>query len=537
MIALVRLALGLSAALLIQADASLRSTPLNSLLIAFAIYSAALYALIVFKFSLFRFLKDYWVDVVYCLLLILYTGGNGSPVILFLLFPIAVASFRRGFAAGLRVTLCAVGALFVIALMFPVGAAAGLTATSLRLFGLFLIGAFLAYWGGQQFKLNRRLTLIGEITRLSNPRFGVDALINSVIRRLILLCAAQRGLLILCEPGTSACYLYRVDAAQPDKESQGEAITPNLQAKLLLLPETLAVIYSERPRHWWLRRRHYQAVDLKTNSGANAHRQEAQTLAELLSAGAYLSVPICFNEMTVGRLFLIADRCVFDGADIGYILQIVQQVTPVMENIRLVDHLASIAAEEERKKIARDIHDSVIQPYIGLQLGLTGVRRKLTAGGVDVTRDIDTLMEVISNEVVNLRSYVRGLKEGGKPSDNLVPAVRRFAGKFSEATGISVRVIANDELCLNDRLAGEVFQMVVEGLSNIRRHTASSLATIILARRDERLNLRIENNGGNGNPGAEFTPRSLTERAHALGGNLRVRQRSNITMVDINIQL
>lgn len=69
-------------------------------------------------------------------------------------------------------------------------------------------------------------------------------------------------------------------------------------------------------------------------------------------------------------------------------MQLIEHVLPVIDNIRLVDRLASAAAEEERRRIARDLHDRIVQPYIGLQLGLAAVRQRLATAG-EVTADVD----------------------------------------------------------------------------------------------------------------------------------------------------
>jgi hypothetical protein len=95
--------------------------------------------------------------------------------------------------------------------------------------------------------------------------------------------------------------------------------------------------------------------------------------------------------------------------------------------------------------------------------------------------------------------------------------VRRFASRFSEVTGIAVEVEARDDLRVADRLAAEAFQMVAEGLSNVRRHTQSPQARVGLALQNGSLHLRIENPAGP-DPCAPFTPRSIAERAAALGG-------------------
>ena len=75
-------------------------------------------------------------------------------------------------------------------------------------------------------------------------------------------------------------------------------------------------------------------------------------------------------------------------------------------------------------------------------------------------------------------------------------------------------------LALSDRLAAEVFQIVNEGMSNIRKHTTARSGRITLASRDRLLTIVMENERQPGT--ASFTPVSITERAMALGGKVEV---------------
>src|SRR5215213_9325056 len=92
---------------------------------------------------------------------------------------------------------------------------------------------------------------------------------------------------------------------------------------------------------------------------------------------------------------------------------------------------------------------------------------------------------------------MRGLKSIGEHESILVPSVRRFAATFAETTGIAVQMEAAGDMRLNDRLSAELFQMVTEGLSNIRRHTHAMQARIVLAHRNNHVVLRIEDQGSN----------------------------------------
>ena len=99
-----------------------------------------------------------------------------------------------------------------------------------------------------------------------------------------------------------------------------------------------------------------------------------EALIAMVDAASFISVPLQGPHSTIGRLYMTAARRrAFSPADVGFLLHVIEQIVPVIENIRLVDQLASNAAEEERRRLARDIHDNVIQPYIGFQIGLAAV--------------------------------------------------------------------------------------------------------------------------------------------------------------------
>jgi signal transduction histidine kinase len=265
----------------------------------------------------------------------------------------------------------------------------------------------------------------------------------------------------------------------------------------------------------------------------------SEALITMLDAESFISVPLQNTDNTLGRLYLTAARRrAFSPGDIGFLLQVIEQTVPLIENIRLVDQLASSAAEEERRRLARDIHDHVIQSYIGFQIGLAAVSQKLDAGTCDVTDDITKLRAITDQEIGALRHYIYELPGNGTHESVLLPAVRRFVATFTEVTHIAVQVEAAPDLCINDRLAAEVFQMVVEGLSNVRRHTHATCASIGLARENDSLILRITNDRADAATPVRFIPWSIAERAAALGGQSYVEHiAGGATQVTVEIPL
>jgi signal transduction histidine kinase len=102
----------------------------------------------------------------------------------------------------------------------------------------------------------------------------------------------------------------------------------------------------------------------------------------------------------------------------------------------------------------------------------------------------------------------------------------RLAARFADATGIAVHVDAPHELALDDRIAGEAFQMVAEGLSNVRRHTQAERVRVRCHRQNGHLCLSIDNEGAGEDGFRPFSPRTISERALGLGGRVRVEERT-----------
>jgi signal transduction histidine kinase len=166
-------------------------------------------------------------------------------------------------------------------------------------------------------------------------------------------------------------------------------------------------------------------------------------------------------------------------------------------------------------------------------------REQLSKAIKDIAMGIRWLRDATAIRIEELRNYVHQLAQTGTQESCLLPSVRRFAARFSTATGITVRIEAECEPRISDRLAAELFQMVVEGLSNIQRHTHSSYATIKLtcSNKNNQIYLHIENDSKE-EKAKPFTPRSLLERVSSLGGRLRVEQHEGShTTVSIEIPL
>ena len=543
MITLIRMILALSALLIVYAappQPARFQAGLYTTLVLYAAYSALIYAIARRRSS--RFIEtirrwSYWIDTLCFAGIIAMSGGGASIFFMLYFFPILIASFRWGFNAGLRVTLISCGLYTVTSyVMASQEFELELNRLLLRPISLLLFGYMIAYWGGSEIKLKRRLALLKEVNKLPNPSFGIAQAIGVTLEQVRAFYDAESSLLIMEKEAPSSYSMYRASRRHTPPTSETEIVGTEFTLPLLSLPRTHAVVYQRAANRWWPRPPSCHIYDLETEEPVKNGREAAEAVADLLEAGAFVSVPMYDHEKIKGRFFLTARQRIFDSSDVDFLGQIAEQVRPVIENIWLAGRLASEAAERERQKISRDIHDSTLQPYIGLKLALEALRRGIDAHH-PLASEIDELIAMSGDSITELRGYVRGLKDTAAAQETVfVPALRREAEKFSNFYDINVEVIAENDLSITERLAAEAFQIVREGLSNVRRHTEARRAVIQVRCCDNHLILLIENDGASGSEDApSFIPRSITERALALGGSAQVVRQDGHTTVSVDI--
>jgi signal transduction histidine kinase len=470
---------------------------------------------------------EQWADAGTFSALVILDGQRNGFFCCGLFLSFLVASFRRGPASAMRVTVASTVVISASLLVVQMRAhRPDLESLLIPPVALLVLGAMVAHWAGFEIVLKRRLEFISGMTRISNPRLGAAHMISSFMEQLRAFYDADTCIMVSADLGEPEIRLRRVDRLSPGKGEHAVSLPPDVVSCLLGLPPQLAVVRQMPAKVTFNSQNGYFEYDVARGVRTMEARETSEKLVVTLDAGSLLTVPLRYRNDTIGRIFLTSSRRCFEESDVFFLIQVFEQFMPVIDNIRLVDGIAADAGSAERKRIARDLHDSVIQPYVGLKLGVGSLRQKLAARTLQVN-DIDRLIAISDEAIADLRRYVSQLKGQVEREGDLLGAVRRFAAKFSYATGISIDIDADENLSVNDRLAAEAFQIVAEGLSNIRRHTQSMRARVGLACVESQLVVRIANVGNGGSARAPFMPRSITERAEALGGRSSVEFLTN----------
>ncbi|MFT5532856.1 MAG: signal transduction histidine kinase [Burkholderiaceae bacterium] len=508
-------------------------TVIYSVFIGYLAHSVALYVLSRCGQSFPRSKLAHWLDVCWYGLIVLFTGYNNSFYFLFFFFAILSASFRWGFEEGARVTI--VSAALFAATAWLVDTSAEISIMLLRLTFLLTLGYMIAYWGESEVTQKRRLALLRDVSQLSNPRFGIDHTIGAILEKIRIFFNASSCVLLLPDEEMST-WSVRTATARVDDQfltathiSAEAAITltgfPDYTIALcnrftrLFLPSSSLCLTCEKGDGRWYKR-----------LGETGTR-----LAALLETSSLISAPVSIIRGG-GRIHVTSRQTRFCKADALFLSDLAIQAFPVIKTIGLIDRLASDAALQERQSIAHDLHDTTIQPYIGLQFALNAIRRKAATDNL-LVEDLDTLIGMTSQVIVELRSYAGSFKVGRESAEPmLMAAVRRQTDQARAFYGIDIQVSVQGPLTINDRLAAPVIQIFSEGLSNICRHSNAQQGAIRLFADSGVLRIEIENHCY-GTMSAAFTPHSIVERAHALGGKSEVCRSPDRTTIRIEIPL
>jgi signal transduction histidine kinase len=201
-----------------------------------------------------------------------------------------------------------------------------------------------------------------------------------------------------------------------------------------------------------------------------------------------------------------------------------------IENARLQARLRELAVDAERERIAREMHDGLAQVLGYVNTKSQAIEELLVAGRPAEARDLlADLASAARSIYVDVREAILGLRSPVVPGVGLVTSVEDYAARFSEASKIAIRVDAPDaarRLDLAPDVEAQVFRIIQEALTNVRKHSGARRAAVGFSVQDGRLAVDIEDDGyGIGEPASEldrprYGIRAMQERAESIGGTV-----------------
>ena len=258
-----------------------------------------------------------------------------------------------------------------------------------------------------------------------------------------------------------------------------------------------------------------------------AFRGESAALAAGLRYHA--SIPLYFQDKPLGIMNVTGPEWrKLRSDELQLLSTIAYQVGIAIERARLAEDATQLARAEERTRMAREIHDTLAQGLTAIALNIEGAMNQLERHPDQARERLERALSMARENLEEARRSVLDLRTTaqleGKP---LAEALAGLARSFTSDSGVPVTVESSNISGLPLRTEAELFRIVQEALTNVRKHAHAHSVRIALRRRGDQLALSVKDDG------VGFSPKMLKsdghgvigmrERAKLLGGQLEIR--------------
>lgn len=200
------------------------------------------------------------------------------------------------------------------------------------------------------------------------------------------------------------------------------------------------------------------------------------------------------------------------------------------------------AQEEERGRIARELHDGISQILVGIRYALDITKRRLDKGDERASDTLDKGIDHLSGAIQEVRRISRDLRPGVLDDLGLGPALKSLVEDFGQRTGMRANfetVPFHNRLETGAKIA--LYRIAQEALTNIERHAEASEISVDVRGHKHGATLRIMDNGRGFTPKAQsggLGLRNMAERVEQLDGTLRVLSAKGAgTVIEVDVPL
>jgi signal transduction histidine kinase len=476
-------------------------------------------------------------------LLMDFTGGPASPFFIYFVFSLVCATVRWQWRGTLWTALGTLAA-FVGLSVYAVGVLGDPTFEPSRFIirsaHLAVVAALLGYLGAYEQRLRSEMTKLAAWPQ-TVPR-DAHVLVRELLEHAAGLLGASRVLMGWEEPEEPWFHLALLSRGEFQWTREPPATFEPLVAEPLagtdfLCPDARPPVplclhaSSDGLQHWH-------------GAPLHSHFQSRFAIGPVLALRLH-------GQAVKGRLFCL-DKPGMTSDDLVLGEIVGRQVTARMDHFYLLQRLQQSAVMEERIRLARELHDGVLQSLTGAALQLQTIRRLFEW---DQQAAQDRLLEIqrlIADEQRDLRFFIQELKPAAvSPSEqdsSLAARLDELGERFERYWGLRVELrLERAEARIPQALVREIYRIVHEALVNAARHAHASTARVELGVQSNQVRITVADNGRGFRFHGYFDHATLTdmklgpvmlkERIASLGGSLAIDSTESGARLEISLPL
>jgi PAS domain S-box-containing protein len=370
-------------------------------------------------------------------------------------------------------------------------------------------------------KANEKLVVLNAVAETVSRSLDLQGILDSALERILELLKARTGWVYLKDEQSgclalSACQGFLATSPEDD----GAALPENCSCRQAMDDGTVRVV-------------HTGPICLHGDSEALARE----------GLRCHVTIPLQAKDKVLGVMNLAyAEDRNFPNNEIQMLTSIGHQIGMAVENARLYKDLWDKEAaqqyllgklisahEDERARIARELHDEAGQSLTALLLRLAGVEAMLPGGAERVKRDLAELQTLTASIVEEVRRLMQDLRPSLLDDQGLIPAIRSYARTQLERTGVKFQIdLQGVKRKLPAPTETALFRIFQEAITNIAKHAEATNGRIELRFKDSSVEAQITDDGHGFDPATSrgtwqtFGLLGMEERVAILGGTLRI---------------
>jgi signal transduction histidine kinase len=473
--------------------------------------------------------------------------GTGPSSLLVLVVALLGAAHRGGLRATVIATAVATGLTAAAPFVFthalvtvaPFSGANVATAGAQCVF-VVLAGAAIGYVTESSDRMRSETEMVAAAIDHADVRLGLKHTMAVVFDTIVGRFSAVRAVLVVREISTDRVFMWQgATLSSTSAEAlRVDRLEPRTFDKYVVVPDADA--WSASPRSGAGDTVDLIALDKNGDPLPHQHTRFADTFLASIGPFAHLMGFVIERpgEWTA-RLFLVDPRIGrrerLAALQLGQ--RIVRRICPAVENVSLLHRLRSRSASGERTRIARELHDGIIQSVMGIEIQLRMLAGKSGGASASLDAELNRLADLLGSEAVSLRDMMQRMQPLNLAPERLIDTLSSSVQRFQYETGINARFICQyDDIPLSPHACREISRIVQEALVNVRKHSGAANVLVRFTCADGVCGILIDDDGRGFPTGEQSSaaggwahqgPRVIKERVRLLGGEVTVESAPN----------
>ena len=469
-------------------------------------------------------------DVVWPLLLCLFTDAPNSIFFIFFLFALMAAAFRWGFRETMLTAVIGAVLLLIQAVVMARGPVImqQLLFTELdssriivRCGYLLLTGFLLGYLSEHEKELRAEIFFTNRLLSMARVGNRFADVLREVSREFGRVFSCTEMYDVFSQVGTGR--LYRWEIPSDSRPAHPLEISPT---------EKNLALMSEYPHSFYMRDGG-KAVTIEAldDEGRKLNPDLLSHLPMPVSATSVLAIRLEMGREWQGRFVMLnGEMGRSRERELRFAQNVLRQIAPALYSLYLFRRLRARAGAMERARVARELHDTSIQSLIGIEMQVDVLRRR-TNGKGGVASELERIQGLLRQEVVNLRELIQTMRVVDFAPHQFLDFIAQVVERFRRETGLEAQFVSElPEVTLPIPVCRELLRVVQEGLVNVRKHSSAHSVYVRFGTSNGCWQLVIDDDGH----GFPFSgrlslseldafhrgPTVIKERVRAIGGDL-----------------